>query len=120
MQFSHIFRIVSIPHDGLKRKIAITLGMENDHAMNRYCKLFIWIAVLWLSTNGCALAAKSEESQGKEASPQASSAQEAPAMSVSESTHDFGEVTEGAEVTHDFLVKNTGSGSLQIEQVRPG
>jgi hypothetical protein len=46
--------------------------------------------------------------------------QEAPKFQVEEPTHDFGEVLEGAEVEHEFVVKNTGNAVLQIEQVRPG
>jgi hypothetical protein len=46
--------------------------------------------------------------------------QTAPQVQVNETTFDFGEVFEGATVTHDFKVKNTGAGELQITQVRPG
>jgi hypothetical protein len=47
-------------------------------------------------------------------------AQDAPSIQIPELTFDFGEINEGTEVTHEFAVKNTGKGALQIEQVRPG
>jgi hypothetical protein len=54
----------------------------------------------------------------KPAAPAASA--EAPVLLIPEATYDFGEAFEGAEVTHDFKIRNTGKGELQIEQVRPG
>jgi hypothetical protein len=32
----------------------------------------------------------------------------------------FGETEEGSIFSHDFLVRNTGSGVLEIREVRPG
>jgi hypothetical protein len=46
--------------------------------------------------------------------------QDAPVIQISEATYDFGEVPEGGELVHDFIVKNTGRTELRIEQVRPG
>ena len=43
-----------------------------------------------------------------------------PHAQLDETTFDFGEVMEGSTVSHDFKVKNTGTGELQITQVRPG
>ncbi len=51
--------------------------------------------------------------------PQSSAPQEAPSLQVPETTFDFGEVYEGGEVEHEFILKNTGKGELQIDQVRP-
>lgn len=41
-------------------------------------------------------------------------------IQIPEATFDFGEVVEGESVTHQFVVKNTGTDELQIAQVRPG
>ena len=38
-------------------------------------------------------------------------------ISVPSTTFDFGEVMEGAEVEHDFIVKNTGNATLEIRKV---
>ncbi|NSW85603.1 MAG: DUF1573 domain-containing protein [Syntrophobacteraceae bacterium] len=43
-----------------------------------------------------------------------------PSIQISETVFDFGEVVEGAMVEHEFAVKNTGKGTLEIDQVRPG
>lgn len=65
------------------------------------------------SLNGGAAAA------GKAATSPAMSQQKA-SIDIPEKEHNFGEALEGSEVSHDFVVKNSGSAVLQIEQVRPG
>ena len=50
---------------------------------------------------------------------QASSA-EKPRISFDAITYDAGEVWEGDVVSHDFIVKNTGTAELVIESVKPG
>ena len=50
---------------------------------------------------------------------QASSA-EKPSISFDASTYDAGEVWEGDMVSHDFIVKNTGTSELTIRSVKPG
>jgi len=35
-------------------------------------------------------------------------------------TFDAGEIWEGQEVSHDFIVKNTGTAQLEIKSVKPG
>ena len=44
----------------------------------------------------------------------------APIMVLEESTYDFGEVSEGDVVTHDFRVVNKGAVPLEIKGVKPG
>ena len=34
--------------------------------------------------------------------------------------HDFGAVFEGQEVSHDFVIKNTGTADLEIKDVKAG
>jgi len=63
-----------------------------------------------------ALSAESPQPAGSPSTPVAKT----PSISVPESTYDFGEVTEDGKVSHDFIVKNTGEGPLEINQVRPG
>lgn len=66
-------------------------------------------------------AAAGNESAPGAGSPGRTAVSEARAsIQVDETTHNFGEAIEGAEVTHSFIVKNTGSDVLKIEQVRPG
>ena len=45
---------------------------------------------------------------------------EVPGIAFKEPTHDFGRVRSGTDVTHDFEFTNTGTGPLEILQVKPG
>lgn len=56
---------------------------------------------------------------GKAATPPTVSKEKA-SIEIPEKEYNFGEALEGSEVSHDFVVKNSGSAMLQIEQVRPG
>lgn len=87
--------------------------------MNRAFKWLFWVLVLFVWTNG-ALAAEPAAKDAKPGSAPAVVSKEAPSIQVPETTFDFGEIMEGSEVQHDFTVKNTGKGTLQIDQVRPG
>ena len=87
--------------------------------MNRVFKSALFIAA-WCICLSWAHAANpaGNPAQPKPAAPAASP--NAPVIQVPEATYDFGEVFEGGEVSHDYMVKNTGKTELQIEQVRPG
>ena len=43
-----------------------------------------------------------------------------PMIVVEEPTYDFGQVSEGEVVTHDFRVVNKGTAPLEIKNVKPG
>lgn len=43
-----------------------------------------------------------------------------PALAVSEAEFNFGEVSEGKEYVHDFVIMNGGTGVLEIKKVTPG
>ena len=49
---------------------------------------------------------------------QTSEAKAQPSIQVKELVYDFGEILEGAEVEHEFIVKNTGTADLNIERVQ--
>jgi hypothetical protein len=49
-----------------------------------------------------------------------SGAQEDPVIEIGAPTHNFGQVTEGEVVKHDFRVLNRGRTSLEIKDVKPG
>jgi len=42
---------------------------------------------------------------------------EAPRITVAETKFEFGEVDEGSEISHDFIVMNRGKGELRITKV---
>ena len=46
--------------------------------------------------------------------------QEQPKITFDSITFDAGEIWEGQEVSHDFIVKNTGTAQLEIKSVKPG
>lgn len=43
-----------------------------------------------------------------------------PIASISEKQYDFGEVSDGSEVVHDFLITNRGTEQLIITDVKTG
>jgi hypothetical protein len=44
----------------------------------------------------------------------------APSLQVPSPKYEFGEIEEGQIQSHDYLIKNTGPGTLEIYDVRPG
>jgi hypothetical protein len=87
--------------------------------MSRVLKSCLCVLVLCFCVRGAYAAdPPGNPSQTKSAPPTAS--QSTPVLQIPQATHDFGEASEGAEVVHDYKIKNTGKGELQIEQVRPG
>lgn len=51
--------------------------------------------------------------------PSASAKGSPPSLQVSETSYDFGELSEGSDYTHEFKVKNGGPGVLQITKILP-
>jgi len=43
-----------------------------------------------------------------------------PEIYIEKAKHDAGEVYEGSEIVHSFIVKNKGQGELRIARVKPG
>ncbi len=43
-----------------------------------------------------------------------------PVSSIPEQQYDFGQVVDGSEVEHDYLIKNRGTGVLKISDVNTG
>ncbi len=43
-----------------------------------------------------------------------------PAAVVEGDSYDFGLAYEGADITHDFIIKNTGDAKLEIKTVKTG
>lgn len=50
----------------------------------------------------------------------ASIAAAGPIITVPVDRYDFGSAAEGAEVVHDFVIRNTGDAELVISQVKTG
>lgn len=81
------------------------------------CLFALIILAIWIGV-GQTVRAAEDAPQG--ASTNAQTPKESPKIKVPESTHDFGEIMEGGEVVHDFIVRNIGKAPLEINQVRPG
>ncbi len=45
---------------------------------------------------------------------------EGPAIELPELSHEFDQVVDGTQVTHDFIIRNTGNGPLAINEVKTG
>ena len=69
---------------------------------------------------GLAYGAHGAKGPPEQVSQAPASMQGAPSFQIVNPIHDFGEALEGSEVVHEFKIRNTGKGVLQIDQVRPG
>ena len=78
---------------------------------------FLLICFLWVFSPQISLAA--EETSQQTTAP-AAPPQPPPVIKIAQPTWDFGEAMEGGEVEHDYAIANTGTGPLQITEVRPG
>ncbi len=72
--------------------------------MNRTLKLLV-AAIVWLGIT-CV-------------SPVAFAASDTPVIIISEAGFNFGELSETTPVSHDFVVKNGGTATLNIRDVKP-
>lgn len=43
-----------------------------------------------------------------------------PQLQINEPVHDFGTAIEGEAVVHAFVLSNTGTEALQVQDIRPG
>jgi hypothetical protein len=81
------------------------------------------VVVLVLLSGGLCYGSAQQTAPGKpspEAAQNASTTNPPPALQMGETSFDFGDVDEGETIRHDFKVKNTGAGELQITRVSPG
>jgi hypothetical protein len=69
---------------------------------------------------GLAYGAHGAKGPPEQVSQTPASVQGTPSLQLVNPLHDFGEALEGSEVVHEFKIRNTGKGVLQIDQVRPG
>ena len=78
--------------------------------------LFAAAAVCILLSTPCAFAVTRQQPVNVQKAPEARAL---PSIQVKELVYDFGEVFEGAEVKHEFTVKNIGTAVLNIANVKP-
>ena len=85
-----------------------------ERSLRWYVPLFLlclWMAAL--------LPGGAVDSHAQTSSTTPEEARDVPSMVISETRFDFGEVDEGSEVSHDFIVRNNGKEELQITKVSP-
>jgi len=78
--------------------------------MSKFSKWLLCAFVLTICA-GASYAAEPESTNAPQLSP---------SIQMPETNYSFGEIVEEGEVSHDFVVKNTGDANLDIAQVQPG
>jgi hypothetical protein len=74
------------------------------------------VMVAW----GCALMLETATESAKQDSALASEVIGAPALEVPEWFFDFGEMKDGTDYLHEFIIRNRGTAVLEITKVQPG
>ena len=75
------------------------------------------LVMLW---GAAATAGASDGTASSAQSPSVVATAEKPVATMPELKYEFDPVVDGAQVTHDFPIKNTGSGPLAITNVKTG
>lgn len=75
------------------------------------------ILLLPLFLVNCALFGKSDK-PAETAKPEVTTGG-TPKVALTETTHDFGKITEDKDYIHEFIVRNEGTGVLQIKEIVP-
>lgn len=84
-------------------------------------KFVVPLVFLFMVTSGCAhTPASVKEAFKPDTVPASAAATGTPALEVPEWHFDFGEVKEGTEYLHAFVIRNKGTGVLEIRKVQPG
>ncbi len=79
-------------------------------------RIFFVLLFLLALANGAPAFAQSAPAN----SPPILAAPSGPSAEVPEKSFDFGEMYEGKEYAHPFVIKNTGNAPLEIKKVLPG
>ena len=84
-------------------------------------KLIVNLILLLFMAAGCAHTSdKASKAAKPDTALSSAVATGAPAVVVPEPVFDFGEVKEGTDYTHEFLIMNKGAATLEIKKVQPG
>ena len=78
---------------------------------------FLWIFLVPL---GCAHTKETGKETPKPEIALAAVSTGPPVVEIPETFFDFGNVTDGNDYVHAFVIRNTGTGSLEIKKVLPG
>ena len=83
-------------------------------------KLIVNLTLLLMVAFGCAHTPEIAKEAGKQGAAVAAVTTGTPAVEVPESYFDFGKVNEGTDYVHSFVIRNKGTGVLEIKKVVPG
>ncbi len=86
-------------------------------------RFFSFAATLFLLWVAAIAVGASDQATDKDSTSQPASAAEAvenPGAVVPELKYEFDPVVDGIEITHDYVIKNTGNGPLTIHKVKTG
>jgi hypothetical protein len=75
------------------------------------------LVMLW---SAAATAGASDDTASSAQSPSVVATAQKPVATMPELKYEFDPVVDGAQVTHDFPIKNTGNGPLAITNVKTG
>lgn len=83
-------------------------------------RLFALTATLVMMWSATATTVASDETDAAGQAQSAIATAEKPGATLSELEYKFEPVVDGSQITHDFPIKNTGSGPLAITKVKTG
>ena len=69
---------------------------------------------------GCADEARTSDEVSRPAAAASEAIAGIPILAVPQAEFNFGEMSEGKEYVHDFVIMNRGTGVLEIKKVNPG
>lgn len=118
----NVKKLKSLPQFATFHVVLLSLRTLNHHNMK---KIFTILACFALSSTVVAQKSTNkvnEKTQIAAATPAAAVAASSVApkenLVLMEEEHDFGKIPQGKPVTHDFVIKNTGSTPLVLDNVR--
>ena len=84
-------------------------------------RLIVNLALLLMVAFGCAHTPETAKKAAKQGTAVAAAATTGKAaVEVPEAFYDFGKVNEGTDYVHSFVIRNKGTGVLEIKKVVPG
>ena len=83
-------------------------------------RMLAFTATIVMLLAAAAFTSASEDKDSTAQGPSAVEAIEKPGVMLPELKYEFDPVVDGTQVTHDFVINNTGDGMLAIAQVKTG
>ena len=78
------------------------------------------LLMLWAVSGAVGASDEAASQDATSRAPAAAATMQKPQVVVPEQKYEFTPVVDGSQVTHDYLIKNSGDGPLDITQVKTG